>query len=93
MVRTGPVIESLRDETSMHIVERVNTIMRSNQLQNTITDWIRESLELGIFGDQSSLLQNELLDTLYELSATQGPIAHNSAQLYHQITNPHNTPL
>jgi hypothetical protein len=84
---TGPVMNILSIENSKKLLQRMNLISRSHQIESLIYKIIEQSYELNIFIYLEEEFQNSVLDTLYEYSLLEETdIGKRSQNLYSMIT-------
>jgi len=87
MLQTGPICKTLTSETNESVIQKINNIVRSNLLAKTLISWIEDAVSTGNFYKFSRDTQNELLDTLYELSQTRSEFSENAGKLYVDVIN------
>ena len=83
MMSTGPV--SLSDNTTETVLTKANEIVRSNCIPKLMLNWIKEAMNNGSFYTFKKQLQNELLDTIYELSKSNSNLGSEAKELYEKI--------
>jgi DNA-directed RNA polymerase subunit F len=84
---TGPVVHKLNPEIARNILLRVNLISRSHKIQTLVFELIANSYKSELFTKISKDEQNELLETLYELSGINSELGTKAVELYTRITS------
>ena len=82
MFHTGPVLDKITPDLANQVSQRLNQIIRSNIIDGLFVNWIEQSININAFQKQDKTQQNEIIDTLYQLSACQNEVGVNSAQIY-----------
>ena len=85
MENTGPV--TLPIEIGESVIRRANQIVRSNTIPRLILNWIQEAITKGNFHKFNKKLQNELLDTLHQLSQLKSELSKEAKDMYEHISN------
>jgi hypothetical protein len=83
---TGPVIDKLDAEIAKRVLVRVNMISKSHQIQQLLIGLIKNSIKNKVFQSLEPEQQNYILDSLYEFSGLNNPIANEAAELYTELT-------
>ncbi len=86
MVQTGPACGKVATETSESVIRRANQIVRSNAVPQMLVTWVGQTVAAGLFQGFRRELQNELLDTLFELGKTKNELGQSAGELYRRIT-------
>jgi hypothetical protein len=84
---TGPILNNLSLENSRKVLMRINMIVRSHQIQYLLVSLIRNSLKYNVFETLNVNDQNDLLDSLYEISGLNNDLGREAAEIYTKITN------
>jgi len=82
MMQTGPITKTLTTGTTEVVLRRINQIVRANCIPSILLNWIKESVEKGDFMGFEKKLQNELLDTLYELRESKTELGETASEIY-----------
>ncbi len=85
MLQTGPVSQKLSVSVTENVLRRTNQIVRENAIPKVLLKWIQQAVDRGDFYEFSTKVQNELLDTLYELGETKTELGESAADLYRKI--------
>ena len=83
---TGPVIDKLDPDIAKRVLVRVNMISKSHQIQQLLIGLIKNSIKNNVFQMLEPDQQNYILDSLYEFSGLNNPIANEAAELYTELT-------
>lgn len=82
---TGPIISKLNPITAKNLIFRINMIARSHQVQNLTYLTIKASYEEKVFLAFTKNEQNDLLETLFEISDLNSKVGKSAAKLYTRI--------
>eukprot|EP00340_Litonotus_pictus_P002453 CAMPEP_0170519710 /NCGR_PEP_ID=MMETSP0209-20121228/5023_1 /TAXON_ID=665100 ORGANISM="Litonotus pictus, Strain P1" /NCGR_SAMPLE_ID=MMETSP0209 /ASSEMBLY_ACC=CAM_ASM_000301 /LENGTH=1049 /DNA_ID=CAMNT_0010805661 /DNA_START=45 /DNA_END=3194 /DNA_ORIENTATION=+ len=82
---TGPNLGRLKEDMAKKLVFRVNMIARSHQIENIILSLIRASYEQKQFNLLTKNEQNDLLETLFEISGLNSKVGKTAGKLYSKI--------
>ena len=83
---TGMGFEKLSPEICRKILIRINKVTRSHQIQSLLVNLVKNSFYYNIFNTLNENEQNDILDTLYEISGYNNSLAKEAAELYTKIT-------
>ena len=61
-------------------------ITRSYQIQSLLINLVKNSIQCNMFNTLNENEQNDILDTLYEISGYNNSLAKEAAELYTKIT-------
>eukprot|EP01022_Parablepharisma_sp_SALTPOND_P008076 TRINITY_DN135165_c0_g1_i1.p3 TRINITY_DN135165_c0_g1~~TRINITY_DN135165_c0_g1_i1.p3 ORF type:complete len:446 (-),score=77.03 TRINITY_DN135165_c0_g1_i1:5791-7128(-) len=85
MLQTGPVCKKLSSGTSEAVLRRTNQIVRANAIPTLLLKWIEQAVDNGDFYHFNKSVQNELLDTLYELGESKTELGENAGEVYRKV--------
>jgi len=83
---TGPVLNCLRLDICKKLIMRANLICRSHQIEQIMLNLIYSSHQHYIFNLLTKSEQNELLETLFQITGLKSIIGKNAFDLYEDIT-------
>jgi len=84
---TGPVFNFLKLDVCKKLIMRTNLIYRSHQIEYILLDLINNSHKHYIFNLLTKNVQNEILETLFQISGIKSIIGNIAAELYDHITS------
>lgn len=85
MYLTGPSFDKMNQKLCKQLVFRASMIARSHQVQNLTLNFIKAAFEKGLFLDFNKVEQNDLLETLFEISSLNSRVGKSAAKLYSKI--------
>ena len=83
---TGPILNNLSIDIARKVLMRINMIARSHQIQNLLVSLVRNSIKYNLFYSLSEDEQNDILDSLYEISGLNDDLGKEAAEIYANIT-------
>lgn len=83
---TGPVLNCLKLDICKKLIMRTNLIYRSHQIEFLLLDLIDNSHQHYIFNLLTKNEQNEILETLFQITGIKSVLGNIAADLYHNIT-------
>ena len=83
---TGPILNNLSIDIARKVLMRINMIARSHQIQNLLVSLVRNSIKYNVFYSLSENEQNDILDSLYEISGLNDDLGKEAAEIYANIT-------
>ena len=83
---TGPILNNLSIDIARKVLMRINMVARSHQIQNLLVSLVRNSIKYNVFYSLSENEQNDILDSLYEISGLNDDLGKEAAEIYANIT-------